>query len=163
MLLDEQQRKLVEWPVCPPGGAIDYFTNSTPDHIKHTADQQHEAIWPFVQALIKKHFDWTSTPIVIDGWHLRPQRIRALDSDAFAALWIWIDPHVLEQRERNNNMDFYNQSPDPEKMLSNFMARSLWFNDLMRTEAQAHGFPVLEQDGTRTVESLCDEMLRADR
>ena len=144
--------------LCPPGHSIEYFTNSTFDHLRATTDRQHEAVWPFVESLIGKHFNWTTTSIVIDGWHLRPERIRAMNTDSVTACWIWIDPSVLEQRERNN-MDFYNQSRDPEKMFANFMARGAWFNDFIRDEAISHGFHVLEQDGSRSVKSLCEEVL----
>jgi hypothetical protein len=44
-------------------------------------------------------------------------------------------------------------------MLRNFLARSFWYNDLIQREASEHSLPIIKQDGSRSVESLCDEVL----
>ncbi len=64
-----------------------YFTNSSLEQLQRDAEQQHAAIWPFVRNLIVRHFDWTTTPIVIDGWHLRPHRIAAMNDKRIDASW----------------------------------------------------------------------------
>jgi hypothetical protein len=44
-------------------------------------------------------------------------------------------------------------------MLRNFLARSFWYNDLIQREASEYNLPIIKQDGSRSVESLCDEVL----
>lgn len=136
----------------------EYFTNTSVERIQLDAERQHAAVWPFVRNLITKHFDWTTTPIVIDGWHLRPWRVAELDEDAIDANWIYIAPSALEKRERRN-IDFLQGSTAPERMFQNFLARSLWFNELARREAEAQGMGVLDQPGETSVDDLCDQVL----
>lgn len=137
---------------------LDYFTNSSVEQLKRDAERQYDAVWPFVRNLIVKHFNWTTTSIVIDGCHLRPRRIAELDDDRIESNWIFISSAALEQRERRNT-EFLQGSSDPEKMFRNFMARSLWYNDRIRQEAEELGMTVIHQPGDTPVEDLCDAIL----
>ena len=76
-----------------------------------------------------------------------------------ASFWIVTTREVLETRERNN-VDFTEGSPDPERMFQNFLARSLWYNDLIREQASSLGMCILYQDGASSVEDLCAEVMR---
>lgn len=137
---------------------LDYFTNSSMERFQSDAERQHEAVWPFVKNLIEKHFHWTTTPIVIDGWHLRPHRIAELDRDKVDANLIFISRAALEKRERKN-VDFVEGSSNPEKMFQNFLNRSLWFNDLIKREADEFGMRVVYQDGATAVDEMVDVVL----
>jgi len=106
----------------------EYFTNSSIAQLKEDANTQHEACWPFVLPVIQKHATWAPHPIVIDGWHLRPARVAALDLENVWSGWIIPSPSVLEERERRN-VGWMDRSSDPARMLENFLARSLWFNE----------------------------------
>ena len=64
----------------------------------------------------------------------------------------------LEEREKRS-VDFVRDSPDPDRMLRNFLARSLWYNELIREQATALGLRVLHQDGSASVEDLCAQAL----
>jgi len=75
-----------------------------------------------------------------------------------ASFWLVSDPAVLEARERKN-VDFVRDSPDPDRMLRNFLARSLWYNELIEEKATAQGLPILHQDGHASVEDLCGIIL----
>lgn len=65
---------------------------------------------------------------------------------------------VLEEREKKN-VEWLKGSPDPERMLDNFLARSLWFNDLIREQATELQMNILVQGGERSVEELCQMVL----
>lgn len=136
----------------------DYFTYAPLEQMQADAERQHKAVWPFVENLITRHFSWTTQPIVIDGWHLRPERISALTGEPVDANWIYIDPEVLRRREEQNT-EFFNSSSEPERMLENFLARSLWYNKLMREEAGRYEMTILEQNGDTTPEQMCDFIL----
>jgi hypothetical protein len=71
---------------------------------------------------------------LIDGWHLRPDRVAQLDLKNVWSGWIVPSASVLEAREKKN-VAWLQGSPDPERMLENFLARSLWYNDLIKEQA----------------------------
>ena len=56
-------------------------------------------------------------------------------------------------------MDFFRESPDPEKMFRNFLARSLWYNELIKKEAKEYQMTVLAQNGDASVDELCQKVL----
>lgn len=135
----------------------DYFTHSAPEKLIEDAKEQHKVAWPFIQQVIRKH-ERNGAPIVIDGWHLWPERVKALNLSEVWAGWIYIDPAVLQGREEKLT-DWTAGSDDPERMLENFLARSFWYNETMRQQATAYGFTVLKQDGEVSVAQLCDLVL----
>lgn len=133
-----------------------YFTNSPVEKLIADAALQHEAIWPAVEKTIRNHATW-GTPIVIDGWHLRPKWIQSLNQGGVSAHWLVIAPDVLEARERKNT-EFFAISDDPEQMLNRFIARSLWHNDLIDMQAQSTGNQILRQHGRQAVGELCERL-----
>jgi len=137
---------------------IEYFTRSEPARLIADAERQEEAIWPATEKVIRSHAAPWGTPIVIDGWTLRPRRVVELGLENVTSFWLVVEPTELERRERAN-AEFVRDSPEPERMLRNFLARSLWHNDLLRRQANELGLPVLRQDGIASVEDLCDLIL----
>ena len=137
---------------------LEYFTNTSVEQLKRDAERQYEAMWPFVKNLIIKHFDWTTTPIVIDGCHLRPHKIDEMGDGRIDSNWLYISPEALEKRERLNDL-WIKGSSDPAKMFRNFMARSFWYNDLIKQEAEELGMTVIHQDGSTSVNDLCHVIL----
>ena len=133
----------------------EYFTHAPVEQLIADAKLQHEALWPAVERTIRNHATW-GTPIVIDGWHLLPERTLALDLDNVSAHWIVIDRDTLEERERRNT-EFLGGSDNPEQMLQRFLARSLWYNEYIEAQANS-SVSVLRQDGARTVTDLCCEV-----
>ena len=51
--------------------SLEYFTNSSVEQLIADATMQHEAVWPMVRQVVRKHA-LSGSPIVIDGWHIRP-------------------------------------------------------------------------------------------
>lgn len=141
--------------------SLEYFTTTPVEQLRADANIQHEATRVIVSEIIRRHVDWGS-PIVMDGWHMRPQWVSELDSNNLASFWLVANPDVLETRERANT-DWLSGSSDPERMLGNFLGRSLWYNDLIRAEATAQNMNVLHQDGTVTVDLLCEQVLSTFR
>ncbi|MCA9944932.1 MAG: hypothetical protein KC449_15715, partial [Anaerolineales bacterium] len=139
------------------GPHTEYFTNSSVEQLIADATLRHEATWPMVQRLIQKYVS-LGRGIVIDGWHIRPDWVAQLQLPNVWAGWLMIDPAILEARERKNG-DFLAGSADSERMFRNFMGRSLWYNDLIKEQAATHQMNVLFQDGTKSVEALCQHVL----
>ena len=76
---------------------IEYFTTRSVDQLKADATVQHEATWPAIEKVIRNHATWGS-PIVIDGWALRPKRVAELDLGNVTSLWLVAEASVLEER-----------------------------------------------------------------
>lgn len=136
---------------------IEYYTNSSLEQLKADATARHEATFPMVERVIRKYVA-LGKGIVIDGWHLRPGWVAKLALDYVSAHWIVIDHHVLEEREKQN-VDFFQESPNPDKMFQNFLGRSLWYNNLIKEEATELGMNVLYQNGALSVDDLCQQIL----
>lgn len=143
--------------VMPQRDSIEYFTTSSVAQLIEDASLQHEATWPAIEKLVRKRARW-GPPVVIDGWALRPRSVAALELDSVTSFWIVADPNVLEERERANAA-YFDQSPDPERMLQNFLGRSLWYNNLIEQQATECGLHILRQEGSTPVEALCSEAM----
>ena len=122
---------------------------------------QHEAVWPAFERVARKRAR-IGQPTVIDYWGLLPERIAAFGEENVESFWLHIDPDILRARELLNE-DFLSGSSDRECMFDSFMSRSLWWNKKIHTEATALGPPILHQDGTKSVNSMVNEVLSADR
>lgn len=133
------------------GGGPAYFTERTLAALIDDAMAQEEAVWPAVERVIEMHRS-VRPPIVIDWWLLPPDRVTGIGREGIASLWLTVDPDVLEARERRN--DFWDGSTDPERMLANFMGRSLWRNELVETRTEALGLPVHRQIQGTTPEDV---------
>jgi|SRR5262245_13362453 len=131
----------------------EYFTLSSVEQLKADATIQHDAMWPAIESVIRAHSKW-GPPVVIDGWFMRPRRVAALGIGNVRSLWLVADHNILAEREARN-LTFWHSSADPDRMRANFLARSLWFNDLIRQEALAFGLPILLQDGRASPSELC--------
>lgn len=149
--------------VMRKGPHTDYYTNSSVEQLKADATLRHEATWPMIKKIIMK-YTALKRSIVIDGWHIRPSWVKQLNLDHVWSGWIVISPDVLERRERQMGAGFLKGSSNPEKMFRNFMARSLWYNNLIKEEAMALKMNVLPQDGRKSVNELIEMILekRAD-
>jgi 2-phosphoglycerate kinase len=136
----------------------DYFTHSSLDQLKSDTLLQHEAMWPVVLNLIQKHALWAPSRIVIDGWHLRPNKVAELQVQHVWSGWVVASAALLEERERQN-LEWMRASSDPDRMFANFLARNLWYNELIRQEAAELQMNVLCQDGKTSVDDLCRSVL----
>jgi hypothetical protein len=74
--------------------------------------------------------------------------------------WIVISPSILVEREKKN-LQWMQGSSDPERMLENFLARSLWYNDLIKEQASELDMNILLQTGDASVGDLCKMILEA--
>lgn len=137
-------------------GHVRYFTESEPGTLISDALELEEAMWPAIQDVVRYHAA-DREAVVLDWWLMSPRRVATLD-DAVRSAWLVIDEGALAARERSNSW-FWDQSPDPERMLANFLARSRWRNRLVEAEAGELGLPIILQPGDRSVEDLAAEVI----
>jgi len=136
---------------------LEYFTNNSIEKLKADAIRQHEAAWPFIRQVIRKH-TLGGSAVVIDGWHLWPNKVSQLQLKNIWAGWIIVAPAVLQEREKNN-VKWLQGSSDPDRMLANFISRSLWFNNWMEEQANELQMNILHQHGDTLVDELCEMIL----
>lgn len=138
--------------------SIEYFTDSSVDQLKSDATAQHEATWPLVERVVRLHARGESA-LVINGWHIRPRMVAQLELDNVWSGWIVPSDSVLEEREIKS-AEWVRKSSNPERMHQNLLARSLWYNDLIRQQATELGMNILPQTGETTVDELCQMVLQ---
>lgn len=140
-------------------GHTGYFTDGSPAALIADAAELQDAMWPAVKRVARS---WVARGdgLVLDWWLLSPHHVAELADEEIDSVWMWIEPDALHQRERLN-ADFLEGSTDPERMLSNFMARSLWRNQYVRAEAERLGLPVIQQHGDKPVADLVAATLEA--
>ncbi|MCP3973985.1 MAG: AAA family ATPase [bacterium] len=141
------------------GGHTSYFTDSSPETLIKDAEVLADAMWPAVERVVRSHLAQGES-MVLDWWLLSPRRAAELDDVAVSSVWMWIDPAMLEARERLN-AGFLEGSADPDRMFGNFMHRSLWRNEYIQGEAARLGLPILRQSGGSSVADLVTEALIA--
>lgn len=139
------------------GGHVSYFTEGPKEKLVSDSLAQEEAMWSVLKRVITYHIK-SQSPAVIDWWLLRPRAVAALDNDQVASVWLHIDPEALWERERQN-IDWTQGSSDQDRMLVNFMHRSLWRNELVATEAARLGLTVLRLTGREPVEVLVERVV----
>jgi 2-phosphoglycerate kinase len=140
-----------------PDGHIAYFTNGPPEKLVADSMAQEAVTWPIVERLTASHLR-SGSPMVIDWWLLSPRTVAERFGADVASLWLHIEPNALRERERSNS-SFFEGSSDPDRMLSNFMHRSLWRNDLVAAEAEHTGLPLLRLTGAEAVDDLVDRAM----
>lgn len=141
------------------GGHVSYFTEGPKEKLVSDSLAQEEAMWPVLDRIISFHVT-TASPVVIDWWLLRPRDVAGLGKDQVASVWLHIDPEKLWERERQNT-DWMQGSLDQNRMLDNFMHRSLWRNELVAAEAAELGLTVLRLTGREGVEVLAERVVDA--
>ena len=144
-------------------GHARYFTETPAARLIEDAVALEEAMWPVLVRVIRSHLI-ARAPTTIDWWLLSPESVDQLTEAEVTSVWLYVEPEVLEARERRN-VEFLAGSSNPERMFSHFMARSLWRNELVAAQAHELGLPVLSQSGEDTIEDLVAAVLEsiADR
>lgn len=141
--------------------STEYFTDSSVDQLKSDATAQHEATWPLVERVVRLHARGESA-IVIDGWHMRPRMVAQLELDNVWSGWIVSSDSVFEERGIKS-AEWVRKSSNPERLHENLLARSLWYNDLIRQQATELGMNILPQPGETTVDELVQMVLSEGR
>lgn len=139
------------------GGHVAYFTDGPPEKLIADAMAMQDAAWPVVERVLR-YRQLGRSPVVVDWWLLDPHHVVSAAPDGTAAVWLHVDADVLLRRERANE-DFFGLSSDPDRMLDNFMARSLWRNEYVKDAATCVDLPVIHQDGGRSVDELTNEVI----
>ena len=138
-------------------GHVGYFTESSPDQLIEDAIALEQACWPAIERICGPSRA-RGEGFVMDWWLLPPRQLAGASIPDVVAMWIEIDSAALERRERANEW-FFSSSADPDRMFTNFMARSTWANEHYPSQARSHGLPVIRQPGNRPTAELVDDAI----
>ena len=109
-----------------------YVAHPPPTLIEHSRREQ-QALWPAIAAVIHAHLQWAG-PVILEGWQLDPERVRAVSHPHLRACWLLVDEAILEARLRAD-MAFYQGCMDVERLIRHYLARSRWVNDRVQQAA----------------------------
>lgn len=120
----------------------EYYITRTVDQLIDDTKIQHEEIWPSVKAVIKAHSGW-GNPIILEGWNLYPRKVHELDDQNIDSFWLTADENLLKTRIAQNR-SFYQGSSNIDLLVEKYLKRSLWHNNLIKTEARKLKMTIIE-------------------
>ncbi len=129
-----------------------YYVEHTPPTLIEHSMREHQALWPAIAAVIHAHLQWAG-PVILEGWQLDPERVRAVTHPHLRACWLLVDEVVLEARLRADTA-FYQGCTDVERFTRHYMARSRWVNDRVRHAAAHEAGVVLPVGPEETVDAV---------
>lgn len=95
-------------------------------------------------------------PLLVEGFRLLPRLVAPLLSAPDQAVWLVPTPvfRRLAFDSRGFTWDIPRKTSDPQRALSNLLARDQRFTDEVRDQAAALHLPVIEVDGALSIEAL---------
>jgi 2-phosphoglycerate kinase len=136
-----------------------YVAHTPPTLIEHSRQEQ-QALWPAIAAVIHAHLQWAG-PVILEGWQLDPDRVRAASHPHLRTCWLLVDEAVLEARLRADTA-FSQGCTDVERLIRHYLERSRWVNDRVRHAAVHEAGVVLEvgpDDAVDTLVARCVQRL----
>lgn len=130
----------------------EYYISKSIEDLINDIFLYHRRLWPSIKHLIEIHSNWSS-PIIIEGWALYPNLVKLIENDNLRTIWLVSDEDVLEQRLLSHK-DFYRGSSDEQKMITNYLLRSLWHNETIFQQVNE-----LNHDLIRVTKDLSEESL----
>ena len=138
-----------------------YYTTRSVVQLIVDGERYHEALWPAVEAVVRVHATY-GCPAVIEGWSLPPERIRKLRWENVGSVWLIAAASVFEQRLRQDE-EFIRGCDDVEKLVHNYVRRSVWYDLYTRKIAAVYQLPCIEVGLNQRPEDLLEEALRVLR
>ena len=141
---------------CSLGDYRKYFTSHLPEQLLEHALRAHQALWPAIEAVIRRRLDWEG-PAVIEGWALLPNLVARIKSPNLHSVWIEAPESVLISRLKAQP-GFVRGADDPSLLNERFVARSIRMTAWLREQTSACGLPSVVLSGLESpdeVSSLC--------
>jgi len=95
----------------------------------------HRKLEPAIARLVEIHSSW-GDPLILEGWALYPELVRRLENDQVFSVWLIAQEGLLAQRVRTST-SFYALAKEPEKVIENYLHRSLWHNQKLLAQCKA--------------------------
>jgi hypothetical protein len=124
----------------------EYFASLPPERLFDDALRAHHALWPAIEAAIRRHLLWAG-PVVIEGWALLPDLVVTMTSPSLRAVWIEV-PEATMRLRLEAEADFVRGAAHPSLLLERFVSRSTLMNRWLRVQALACGLPYVVLSGS---------------
>jgi hypothetical protein len=113
-----------------------------------------ERFWMTVEDLLALP---THPPVMVEGPGLFPECVAPLLIDRRCALWLLpTDEFKRASATRRDKPSIRHDTSDPERATANWLARDMLLAAHVRREARLRDLPLLEVDGTFSVEETAD-------
>jgi hypothetical protein len=113
-----------------------------------------ESFWMTVEDVLALP---TDPPVLVEGPGLFPECVAPLLTDRRRAMWLLpTDEFKRASAARRDKPSIRHETSDPERATASWLARDLLLGAHVRREAEQRGLPLLEVDGTRSVEETAD-------
>jgi 2-phosphoglycerate kinase len=138
----------------------EFYISSKINDLIVDIDNQHEALWPALLSIFRNHSTW-GTPVVIEGWALRPHLVSQLTGD-IAGVFILADSDLIEKRTKQHcrSSDFSKGASNEEIMIQRYIQRSLWFNEQLQNEVTRLGLTTITISPEMQPERIADECMQ---
>lgn len=99
-------------------------------------------------------------PILVEGFTLRPRLVAPLLSEPHQAVWLIPTPEFRRAAfdSRGSTWDIPNKTSDPERALTNLLARDELFTHQVFEEATALGLPIIRVDPSLRIDDLVNRV-----
>jgi 2-phosphoglycerate kinase len=134
----------------------DYYATTDTTKLVRDMDDLHAALWPALRILFQNHLSWGS-PIVIEGWGLRPRYVSELSGD-IGGVFLLADNALLEERVAAS--EFGSGATDRESMLANYLERSRLYNAMVQDQVSQLGLASVHVSADMKPDEIADECTR---
>jgi 2-phosphoglycerate kinase len=137
----------------------DYYASRLPEQLFDDALRAHRALWPAIEAVIRRHLAWAG-PAVIEGWALLPHLVVTIDSPRLCAVWIEA-PEATMRLRLEAETGFVRGAADPSLLVERFVSRSTLMNRWLSAQASACGLPYVVLSGSESPHDVSSRCLEA--
>ncbi|MGH1428840.1 MAG: hypothetical protein ACRBEE_12925 [Arenicella sp.] len=137
----------------------EYYVNHSVDTLILHAVERFKTFRTAIDTVIKSHVS-RGSPIVIEGFGLWPEEIKNLDLPDTGMAWLVADETLLDQRTRSIR-PIYEGASDEERMIQNYVGRSVWFNSKVVEAVGRLNIPSIKVSDELSPEALSDALLCA--
>jgi 2-phosphoglycerate kinase len=137
----------------------EYYVHHTVDELIFHTLERLKTFRLAIEGVIKSHVA-REIPVVIEGWGLWPEEIKNLDLTNVGMVWLVADEVLLDKRIRNIK-PLYEGASDEEKMIQNYVGRSIWYNSQAIEAVGRLGIQSIKVSDDLSAEDLSDALLDA--
>lgn len=139
----------------------EYYVNHTADELIFHNMERLKTFHLAIEGVIKSHLA-KDDPIVIEGFGLWPNAIKNLNSPDIGMVWLVADETLLDKRTRNIK-PLYEGASDEERLIQNYVGRSVCYNSKVIEAVERLGFPLIKVSDEISVEALSETLLKTIR
>lgn len=110
-----------------------------------------------IEAVVKSHVS-REEPIVIEGFGLWPEEFKNLNLPDVGMVWLVADEILLDKRTRNIK-PLYEGASDEERMIQNYVGRSVWYNSKVIEAVGRLDIPSIKVSDELSAEALSVALL----